>query len=315
MRFIHLLIFTLIFGMLPVYSELPSRGFLRIFQILDKKSYFSDEDIVLKICIKNISKEKQSITIYDCNKCPSSNYTTFQPVIYDMQGREAEIIVPYKLENRALSEVIKELEPRQIQLAPNEMFIYSVNIKTIYNLKEKSDYRVKSFFFPDFKENKVILSDNELKFKIAKTRIDIKRLKKKGREIANTPIEIILLILNAEKSKKRDRFVKYINIEKFINSYSNYIGKYNRADDEEKLIIEKDFIKFLLRDRHDYILDYHILREEIDTENKTAYVNVIVDRFGVKITDRYKYRYTLEKAKNLWLVTDLEATIMKGIRR
>ena len=50
-------------------------------------------------------------------------------------------------------------------------------------------------------------------------------------------------------------------------------------------------------------------------DTKNAYVDVIADRFGVKRTDRYKYRYKLERYKNLWLVTDVEATIKKGIKR
>ena len=53
----------------------------------------------------------------------------------------------------------------------------------------------------------------------------------------------------------------------------------------------------------------------IDDRGYISYVNVIVDRAAPKITDRYLYRYTLEKYKNLWLIVKLEATVMKGVKR
>ena len=40
-------------------------------------------------------------------------------------------------------------------------------------------------------------------------------------------------------------YLKYIRIDRFINAYSDFVKIYNRADDTEKLKIERDFIIFL----------------------------------------------------------------------
>jgi len=122
-------------------------------------------------------------------------------------------------------------------------------------------------------------------------------------------------VMDAEKNKNWSRMLKYINIEEFINSFSDFVKLYSRAGSFEKKEIEDKFSRFLSRERPDYILDFKITGEEIDSNGKFAHVNVIVDRFGVRITERYLYRFVLEKKEKLWLINSLEASVMKGIKR
>ena len=107
--------------------------------------------------------------------------------------------------------------------------------------------------------------------------------------------------------------LKYIETEKFINSYSDFARRYNLAKfNKERLKIEQEFIKFLTRRRDDFLLDFKIISEGID--NRISYVSVVVSRKGVRKRERYKYHYTLEKFKNLWLIIKMEATVLKGER-
>ncbi len=285
---------------------------------LDRQYYFADEEIPLKIYVTNYSDEQDSFTIYDKRDRKKSNYTTFQPVVYDMAGREAEIIVPHVTENRDMEAIFKMIDKREVRLAPNEKIVHTVNLHDVYKLEPNRKYRVKGYFFPDYSEDVVIQSENHLVFTVREPNIPQIREKRQAVNRGLTPNEVILLVLDAEKSEEFQRMIKYLDISKYIKSYPNFVKIYQEANYNKKLQIEDDFITFLSKERDDYILDFSIVNEEIDTRNRTAYVDVVVDRFGFRRTNRYKYRYTLEKSsgvENLWLVTGIEATVMKGIQR
>ena len=47
-------------------------------------------------------------------------------------------------------------------------------------------------------------------------------------------------------------------------------------------------------------------------DRNIAYVYARVRRFEVRIPSIYRYKYTLEKFRDFWLITDVEATVMKG---
>jgi len=267
--------------------------------------------------VKNISGTQKSINIYDRESDESVNYSTFKPVVLEMNGREAETIVPYRIEGRTIDDEIKKLTVRPMNLAPGETIIHSINIKKIYNLVTGVRYRIKGYFHPDFKENITFPSYNELIFTVTSTRSDSittgirypERLNLPSRELA--PSEVIKLLLIAEKEKDWVKVLKYLNIEKFINVYPEFINQYLHADDDdEKLKIADNFIIFLSKERDDYLVDFKVHSEDVNIN--TAYVEVIIERFGGRMPQRYKYRYTLEKYTNLWLVVNLEAIVLKG---
>jgi hypothetical protein len=260
------------------------------------------------------------------------SYTTFQPVVYDMNGRLAELIVPYKMENKTIEQIMPDLLDRNIELGPDETFTHTVNLSKFFKLKPGVKYRVRGLFYPDIKNDLFIKGDNELIFKVDNDRSFVKirsgivekaEDRTYSREIA--PSEVITLALNAEKNNDWERLRKYIFIEKLINSYSRFVKDYNQSDSAEKKEIEENFVKYLSRDRHDYIVDFKILKEFKDEKGNKAFVEALVERSGYKKPNRYKYIYTLEKKElteqytnkksydhDLWLITNLDAVIMKG---
>ncbi|MBN2159807.1 MAG: hypothetical protein JW807_10455 [Spirochaetes bacterium] len=282
---------------------------------MDKRSYYSDDDVILSVCVQNESERNNYFIVYDSSGSDSSNYTTFQPVVFDMNGREAEITVPYKIENRNPGELLKGLERRMVELAPREIFIHTIHLKELFNLKLNTSYRVRSLFYPAFEENTVLASDNELAFTIIENRRYVKSSEVDAVNRNLSPKEVMLLTLKAEKDRDWANWLKYFNIEKYINAFPEYVQKYYRADFEEKSAVEKDFVKYLTRERDDYLIDFKILKEAVEKDRNIAYVDVVVDRFATRMTYRYKCRYTLEQYKNLWLITDEEATVMKGVKR
>jgi hypothetical protein len=300
---------------IPAVTGVYEPDKLRVHLRMDKKVFYTDEDVVLKVCVQNVSDSKNYFVVYDPASGESSNYTTFQPLVVNLEGRDAEITVPYKKKNININDFIGQLDRRMIELAPGEMFIHSVNLKELFMLDVNMEYRTKGLFYPSFDEDKALKSDNELTFKIIESKRYNKPNEAASVERSITPGEVILLTLRAEKDRDWDNWKKYIDVEKYINAFPEFAQKYSRASYEDKSQIESEFVRYVTRDRDDYLIDYKIVRESVEKGRKFAYVDVIADRYGMRLTFRYKCRYTLEQYKNLWLITDEEATVMKGVKK
>jgi len=311
--YIRLIIILIIAAASPALAVDAAHFRLCIF--MDRTHFYSDEKVQLRMCVENISAEQHEFVIFEKPGYSGPVYTTFQPVLYDSRGREAATRITYRLASTPLSEVIAGLEKRVIRLAPGEVFVRTMDLNELYEIVPDRDYRVRAFFYPDLKENIVIKADNMLGLKVTEAG---KMVKKEARAVvqrALSPTEIIHLALHAEKSGKWDNCIKFINVEKYINSYPDFVQRYSSADIVEKVEIEDEFITFLSRKRYDYLLDFRVEKEDIDINGRTASVEVIVDRYNVKRTDRYLYRYRLERYRDMWLITSLDATVMKGIKK
>ncbi len=279
----------------------------------DRLRFHLDQPVVLKISVKNMSGRNEDISIYEDEKSREPHYSTFQPVVFDMRGREAEIIIKYRLENRSREEVVKGLKMRKLTLAPEEELSHSINLRSIYNLLPERKYRVKGYFFSDFAGKGEPLMSNEVSF-IVSGREKVPRFYKPAGIAHNvSPGEIVSLALQAERDKNWKRVFKYYRIGKYISSYPEYVRIYNLADKAGKMKIENDFLDFLSRERSDYILDFNIVKGEIEESGRIAHVNARVERFAPGKPDRYIYRYTLERYKNIWLIVSLEATVVKEV--
>ena len=81
---------------------------------LDKTQFRQNEKILLKIYVKNSSVNKKKFYVYDSDK--EISYTTFQPMIRDLSGREPAIKVPYILEGIRANQQIAGLKRRMIEL-------------------------------------------------------------------------------------------------------------------------------------------------------------------------------------------------------
>ena len=300
----------------------------RINLFLEKQKYHNSEDLILNIQVKNITDDEIEFYIYDSpnrtdifnrEKGDNADYTTFKPVVYDMNGINAELIAPYIISEKNSKETISWMNKRIVKLGPNETLMHSQNLRRIYNFDIDKNYRLKLHFFPFIgdadDENKIVISSNELSFKIVNDKQYAPRTEKNPDDMKLRPSEVITLLLSAEKDNQMERSFKYINIEKFIYSYPDFSRKYDLADDYDKKVIEKEFIRSFINKKNDYLLDYKILNEEIDSTGLISYVTVDASRSSMIKTQRLKYIYRLEKDnKNdyLWLVSGLEASIVRG---
>lgn len=288
-----IIIALLLIASIPAFSMVYEPDKLRVHIRLDKKTYYADEEINLQVCVKNISEKKNYFEVYDSSESDSALYTTFQPIVFDMKGREEKPTVT-GFDERNAGDLVKGLDKRMIELGPGEMFTHTVNVKDLFDLKLNTMYRIQGLFYPDFEENRLIKADNELVFKIIEQNHYSKPSDVDAIDRSISPKEVMLLTLKAERDRDWINWIKYVNIEKYINAFPEFVQKYYRANYEEKKEIEKDFIAFATRERDDYLVDYRVIDEMIEKDRAVAYVDVIVDRFGIRKTNRYKCRYTLE---------------------
>ncbi len=255
-------------------QEIDDSPSFRVHLRMDRFSFNDDEAIKLQVCVQNNAFRREYYKSYDMD------YITFQPVVYNSAGREAEILVPHRLANISTDEAVKGRDPRIIALGRNEIMTHVIDLRKIYKLDGHDEYRVKVFFVPDPGKQYAVPGDNILRFKVSRSDVftawgkgPIREPRRDRTEFSISPREVVMLFLTAEKERNWENHLKYIRMDGYINSFPNYGKLYNAADDSEKLKIEDEFINFLKSDRGDYIIDFSVDRENIVQGKGIAYVD------------------------------------------
>ncbi|MDR3238371.1 MAG: hypothetical protein LBT84_07700 [Spirochaetia bacterium] len=283
-----------------------------VYLSMEKQRYSDTEEVNLRVSVKNISNDTAVFYVYE-DKKQNQPYTTFQPKVYDMRGKENENIIDYKKQNKYTVDIIQAMGKRAVELGSGEIFTYTVDLKSIYSMSSGDFYRVRCYFVPDFGVRHVIHGKNEITFLIDGRRDagEQSAAPQPNRDV--TPSETVLLTLEAEKRSEMNKMLKYIDIEEFIRTESNFIRAYSAAGEIERREVLEKFRQYLLRPRSDYLVAFKILEEGIDGE--TAYVDALAERYNVRVNESYKYRFVLKKnreARGMWLITGLEASVFKG---
>jgi len=295
---------------------------------MDKLKFYASEDITVNVVIRNITDELATFYVYDLPgrtdlfdrpRGDAADYNTFKPVVYDMTGKTAEIIVPYVISAKNQKDTLSWMKRREVRLGPGETFTHSQNIKRIYNLQSDNEYRIRLHFFPfigEQDENKLAISSNELVFRVTRDRAYLPYQAKELGGIRIVPSEVVLLVLNAERDGTWERMIKYLDLGKYIHSYPDFARKYDMADDYDKKNIEKDFTRYLISVRKSPLSDFKVIDEEIEASGLISYVTVSVTRKRLLKPERYKYIYKLERNSiddNIWLVSGIEARVIKDV--
>ncbi|MCL2025253.1 MAG: hypothetical protein FWG92_00400 [Leptospirales bacterium] len=283
-----------------------------VFLSMDKQIYSDTEEVNLRVSVKNVSNDTAVFYIYEDNKA-NPPYTTFQPKVYDMSGRENENIIDYKRQNLYTVDIIGSMNKRPIQLGAGEIFTYTVDLKRVYKMQEGFSYRVRCYFVPDLGVRYVIHGKNELTFFVDGLKESVGQVVPYTINRDISPSEVVLLALEAEKRSDMGRMLKYVNLEEFISTEPNFMRSYSVSGEIERREILEKFRQYLLKPRRDYLIAFKVLDEGIDRE--VAYVDVLAERYAVRINDTFKYRFVLKKNRDsgmIWLITGLEASIHRG---
>jgi len=333
MRKLKPVFFVIIFLFISVVSQGYGKDThaFRVHLHTDKLKFYNNDEIIVKISIKNVTDEPAVFYLYDSpdrsdifdrKRGDTADYTTFKPVVFDMNGKNAELIVPYIIEDKNTVETLSWMVKREIKLGPGEIFTHSQNLRRIYNILPEKNYRLKLHFFPYIgdkdDENLVVVSSNEIKFRVTRDKAYEAFKPKEPNSVRLSPSEVVLLLISAEREGSTERAVKYLDIDKFIHSYPDFSRRYDISDDIDKKNIEKEFIRYLINKRDNPLAEYRIVSEEIESSGVVAYVSVEAKREGLIRPSRFRYVYRLEKNAEtdyIWLVAGLEALVIRDVRK
>ncbi|HRX16765.1 MAG TPA: hypothetical protein P5123_10660, partial [Spirochaetota bacterium] len=131
-----------------------------------KRATFHDvRYIQAEIIVQNRGKEPASFIVYD------KPYTTFQPVVYDVNGREAPVRVAYRLTGLRADQVLGGVASRTILLVPGEKYSCSVNLADYYEFAHGREYKVRLLFLRDAAGKEARLGGNIARLSVSRERL------------------------------------------------------------------------------------------------------------------------------------------------
>jgi hypothetical protein len=276
----------------------------------DIRTFSDNKSVIISANVTNKSDTMQEFKRYEVK------YTTFQPVVYDMTGREAETTVAYRIDGNTASVMTKGASKRTIQLAPNETFSIQLNLADFYELVPGRKYRVRLLFLPDAAKTEAIKGNNQYVFIIDEKSVQANQniaAEETGDSTAIRPGEVIQLFLTAEMKENWNDYLKFIDEEQYIFSYPQFAGRYVGSNDSTQNSVLMDFKAYLIQYRPDVLLEYSVLEETISGDS--AQVKVRAYRQAARNPFVYVYTFSLEKYSSYWRITGVEATLSRDVRQ
>ena len=288
---------------------------------LKRTRFDPDEDIAVYLKVKN--KGYQTIRIYPYAKANQ----TFQFFLSDRQGREIpQQFDPIAWERREKGSEIVDLKRQRIKeviLGPEESFEKVLYLNDFYDLKPNQNYRLWLYFYPGQRgqSNLFVRSENLVTFRIGQSRSRKKSyaLQREKRDLKLSPEETIYLFLSAEMQKNWPHYLKYLDLKKYITTYSNYASRYLEAGPQERELVLEEFSTFLMKEPAARLKSFRLLDAKPERRadgNLIAegryFVRVLAVRARQTFLNRYEYRYTLEsQAKGFWKIVHVQAKLIR----
>ncbi|MBN2435931.1 MAG: hypothetical protein JXK07_11765 [Spirochaetes bacterium] len=278
-----------------------------------KRTTFHDvRYIEAEIIVQNRGKKPASFIVYD------KPYTTFQPVVYDVNGREAPVKVAYRLTGLRADQVLGGVAARTILLVPGEKYSCGVNLADYYEFAHGREYKVRLLFLRDAAGKEARLGGNIARLSVSRERLAPVQPQVaidgiEAEEGAIRPEEIVHLFLMAEQRERWNDYLKYIDLEQYIYSFPDYAKAYLSGGDVVKREALRDFSTYLIKSRPDTISEYKIVSETV--EDGRARVSVLIKRAAAGMPFTYNYTYSLEKKSAVWMITGVTASVARDIRQ
>ncbi len=272
---------------------------------------FSDEDhVYIDASVTNISDKTEKFYRFDIE------YTTFQPIVFDNSGREAETTVSYRIDNNTADQMVRGSSPRVIKLAPQETFTVRLNLADYYDINPGTNYRVRLLFLPDASRKEPVAAANIYRFTVdprTSSAAGTSAIPEADMETGIQPHEVMRLFFTAEKNESWNNYLKYIKEEEYIYSFPEYASQYVGAGGPAKKQVLENFKTFLISYRPDALIDFEILDETITDERAT--VQVRARRQAARQPFVYVYTFSLEKYSAYWKITGVEASLSRDTRQ
>ncbi len=282
---------------------------IRVQLQLDRTVFRQGEPIVVRFRITNAGH--RTVRIYPF----SPEERSFQFEVLDRNGREIaddpgrrfdpndDVLENYQVD-------LAGNRTREIQLQPGETFERRVYLNRHYNLKP-GEYRISGFFYPDARHDVILRTRNRLRLRIEKDVSPFVYDEVKATAYGSGPDaeETVYLFLSAEMMGKTEKFLKYVDLSKFILSYDMFARQYLRASKQQQENVLRRFADYLKSGPTDPLRRFRILRSVEQAENRMR-VDVLALRSSGSYRVEYLYNYYLDRAPDgTWKITSVVATV------
>lgn len=273
-----------------------------------KQNYTVEETIPVKITVKNISTEPQTIT-----SLPEPAYS------YDIRILDSDrnLIIRKEAYQDYMRSSVKDLlkNDRLVTLYPGEEFSVTVDLNLWYSLTNMGRYLVQ-VSFKDKESGKQVLS-NPLYINlkpsgriVARLQIE-EQLEEEERLTTMTPEGTVEYLLNAMKEKDWESHFKYIEQPKYVKAFAPFGQDFIDAKTEE----DRDAVLAKFRTWYSKVPEYNNMERfkiqnivfQDDPRERIVYCYV---GYSKKLrSNDFLYTFYLRQKGNKWYLTNVESFI------
>ncbi len=307
-KYVYLLLFfSLLASILigePIYiKDLP----IKVYISFDKQSYRLDEDITLKIEVKNRGIDK--ILIY------LSGYKLENFNINILNLKNASLVKKKNKNINSLKKINSEIFAiREIQLYPDETYKIELDLEDYFELQEPGRYKITADFnpYPMNKASDIKFTSNPV-YLILKPSLkrqiesEIKKeIKEREDRKVYTPEGMIKFMLDSKIRGDYESYYLYQNLDSIILKYDKFKTNYLKASETKKRDIIKEFKEWDIKRKDMQIEEYEILEVYQSFKDQTATVKCRIKYKPPAIFRTYIYEFYLVKKGIKWILNDFE---------
>jgi hypothetical protein len=280
-------------------------------KLVEQKIYFLNDDIEIKITVKNDSVDMRQFCVAD-NRVFSLDFD-----VRTVSNRPSDYHSVQFQNNR---NTLKPVFYRDVSLSPGEEYSLTVSLSDYITLKDPGLYYVQAVFFPDLymADAAPSLTSNKLTLNVRPAvqspteRVEVEaRVERARQRDTLPPDEVVTYVLKARLADEWAKFYLYINLEKlYLNSFlktRQNRDQFNRLSEADKQLKVNAYKNQITAGKAEW---YLVLKPHSFAIVETRYTpfEATVKAQQVYQHPDYKeprlYTYTLQRAGNVWEITD-----------
>ncbi len=280
-------------------------------KLVEQKIYFLNDDIEIKITVKNDAVDMRQFRIAD-NRVFSLDFD-----VRTASNRPSDYHSVRFQNNR---NTLKPVFYRDVSLSPGEEYSLTVSLSDYIALKDAGLYYVQAVFFPDLymADAAPSLTSNKLTLNIRPAvqspaeRVEVEaRVERARQRDTLPPDEVVTYMLKARMADEWAKFFLYINLEDlYLNRYlttRQNRDQFNRLSEAAKHLRVNGYKKQIMAGKDEWQLVLLPHTFEIVETRYTPFAATVKARQIYQHPD-YKeprlYTYTLKRSGNVWEITD-----------
>lgn len=286
-----------------VHAQSPSEDLELSIRYFNKKVYYMNDDLLIKVSIKNTGSEPVYIKVaenhifnidFDVRTLTNIGQALSMTYLRDME------------KNRFLLY-------RELNLQPGEDFGFVVPLKNYIELKEPGAYQIRAVFYPGLSKNKKLVS-NTLSLSLRPSSGDkqfMNRLDEVTGDILRAvdmpPNEVVSYTLKGRQRENWAQFFLYLDLKSLIRNSPNLLKRYEGAPKEEQALILNEYKERLKtkKEPRDFPLiasptDFEVLYTSYNNETAEVQVREVFEH--PLFTEVKRYVYDLKRDQGVWKI-------------